>query len=134
MNSTCGKPPRYVTGEAFLHGPIPLSWLNAAGLLGGKALHVGLYLWHLAGLNVSMRVKLPTSKLQQIGVTRQAAYQALAALERQQLLSVERRPGCCAVVTLVFPEPAVSGNVNSGGTCRNARHPSQFVSFFFRGF
>ena len=118
MNSAYGKPPRYITGERFVRGPIPLSWLNGAGLLGGKALNVGLYVWHLAALSASMRVKLPTSMLQHIGVTRQAAYLALAALQRQQLLLVERRPGCCPVVTLVFSEPAVFGNLNSGGTCR----------------
>jgi hypothetical protein len=96
------KPPRYITGELFLRGPIPLSWLAAAGNLGGKALHVGVYIWHLAGLHDSLCVKLPTTRLQDMGVlNRQAAYQALAALERHGLLLIERRPGCCPVVTLI---------------------------------
>ena len=94
-------PPRYVTGEMFVRGPIPLVWLTAAGRLGGRALHVGIFVWYLVGLHDSTRVKLPTRKLQAIGVSRQVAYQALAALERHELVSVERMPGRCPVVTLI---------------------------------
>ena len=102
------KPPRYITGELFLRGPIPLRWLAAAGRLGGKALHIGIYAWYLAGLHDSMCVKLSTSKLQEFGVGRQAAYKALATLEHHHLLFVERRPGCCPVVTLVLRSRVVS--------------------------
>jgi hypothetical protein len=94
------KPPRYISGELFLRGPIPLAWLAAAGQIGGKALHVGVYLWHLAGLNDDMTVKLFTGKLRYIGVTRQAAYLALAGLEREGLIFVERRAGAHPLVTL----------------------------------
>jgi hypothetical protein len=97
------KPPRYISGELFLRGPIPLWWLAAASRLGGKALHIGMYVWYLAGLHDCMRVKVSISKLQDMGVkNRQAAYQALAALEFHHLLFVERRPGCCPVVTLIL--------------------------------
>src|ERR1035437_1582463 len=80
------KPPRHITGELFLRGPIPWQWLAAAGRLGGKALHVGIYVWYLAGLRNSTQVKLSTRGLQEIGVTRKCAHEALATLERQQLL------------------------------------------------
>jgi|NGEPerStandDraft_6_1074524.scaffolds.fasta_scaffold92394_1 hypothetical protein len=96
------KPPRHITGELFLRGPIPWQWLAAAGRLGGKALHVGIYVWYLAGLRNSTQVKLSTRGLQEIGVTRKCAHEALAALERQQLLLVERRPGSCPVVVLIL--------------------------------
>lgn len=102
MIETGPKPPRRVTGELFLRGPIPLAWLAAAGQVGGKALHVGVYVWHLAGLHDSLTVKLSTTKLGQMGVTRQAAYQAIAGLERERLLSVERRPGRNPIVTLIL--------------------------------
>ena len=102
MSGTCAKPQRYISGELFLRGPVPLSWLAAAGQLGGKTLHVGVYAWYLAGLHDSMCVKVSTSKLQEFGVGRQSAYKALAALEHHHLLFVERRPGCCPVVTLVL--------------------------------
>ena len=95
------KPPRFITGELFIRGPIPLWWMAAAGHLGGKVLLVALYLWHLVGLNDCLRVKLATRKLSDMGVTRQAVHRALTALEYHQLLLVERRPGCCPVVTLI---------------------------------
>ena len=94
------KPSRFIQCEPFVRGPIPLGWLAAAGSLGGKAMHVGLYCWYLAGLNDSMEVKLSTSRLKEFGVSRQAVHRALAALERQRLLFVQRRSGCCPVVTL----------------------------------
>jgi DNA-binding GntR family transcriptional regulator len=57
-------------------------------------------------------VKLSTHKLQEIGVSRQAAYRALVELERHKLLSVERKAGRCPVVTLIVPRsqqnPAIS--------------------------
>jgi hypothetical protein len=111
MSDTRARPSRHITGELFLRGPIPLRWLAAASGLGGKALHVGVFVWHLVGLHDSMRVKLSTRKLSNMGVTRQAAYKALVALEQQQLLLVERRPGCCPVVTLILrskPPPVLS--------------------------
>ena len=96
------KPPRYISRELFVRGPIPLWWLAAAGRIGGKALHIGIYAWHLSGLQDDLCVKVSTSKLQEFGVGRQSAYKALAALEHHHLLFVERRPGCCPVVTLVL--------------------------------
>ena len=103
------KPPRYTSDELFLRGPIQLSWLAAAGHLGGRALHVGVYLWHLAGLQDNLRVKLSTRKLRDMGVrNRQATYQALAALERHGLLLIERYPGRCPVVTLILRSHAAS--------------------------
>jgi hypothetical protein len=93
--------PTFITGERFLRGPVPMAWLEQAGRLSGKALHVGLYAWHLAGMSRSMTLKLSTTKLQKIGISRQAAYKALAELERQRLLLVERRRGRCATVTIL---------------------------------
>jgi hypothetical protein len=102
VSSACVKPPRYITGELFLRGPIPLGWLAAANHLGGKVLSLGVYVWHLAGLLNSMRVKLPTRRLLAFGFSRPTIYLALAALEREGLLGVERRPGQCPVVTLIM--------------------------------
>lgn len=95
-------PPRHIIGEAFLRGPIPLVWLAAAGQQPGKALHVGLYCWHMAFIKNSIRIKVSTTKLQALGVNRQAAYKALAALEQQNLIYVERHQGRCPVVTLLI--------------------------------
>jgi hypothetical protein len=103
------SPPRFLKGEPFLSGPIPLSWLTAASLLPGKCLHVGLFVWYLAGLTKSIRVKLSTSKLAAFGVNRQAAYRAVTELENSHLLLVERMPGRCPVVSLVIPTSSSTG-------------------------
>ena len=67
----------------------------------------------VAGLNGGWRVRLSTRKLQHMGVTRQAAYRALVALERDHLPLVERRPGCCPVVTLVTRSRAASATATA---------------------
>jgi hypothetical protein len=106
-------PPQFIVGEPYLRGPIPLAWLNAAGRLPGKALHVGLYCWYLAHLSRSMTFRLSTSKLNEIGVGRQAAYRALADLEHRKLLLVERHRGRCPVVTLsAHPAGVVNQDTN----------------------
>ena len=55
----------------------------------------------MAGLNDDLPVKVSTSKLQDMGVkNRQAAYLALAGLEREGLIFIERRAGANPLVTL----------------------------------
>jgi hypothetical protein len=90
-----------------------MAWLAAASELGGKALAVGLYVWFVAGMDDCLRVRLSTHKLQEFGMTRQSAYQALTALEQSQLISVERRPGSCPFVTLKIGACLVSETANS---------------------
>jgi hypothetical protein len=87
-------------GEKFLKGPVPWTWLSRAGQLPGKALHVGIALWHLAGLNRSGRLALSGSLLRQMGVKRVASYRALTALEQAGLVSVERCVGRQPIVTI----------------------------------
>ena len=90
-------------GEKFLKGPIPLAWLIAAGALPGKSLMVGVGLWFLSGLTGSREIK-PTGRLWQfLSISRQAAYRALAALEKRGLIAVRRRPGCAPIVSLLSP-------------------------------
>ena len=54
----------------------------------------------VAGLNDDRRVQVSTRKLHHMGVTHQSVNWALMVLERDHLLLVERRPGCCPVITL----------------------------------
>lgn len=87
-------------GAKFLKGPVPLPWLIAAGELPGKALVAGMGLWFLSGLTGSKTVK-PTGRLwQSLSISRQAAYRAIAALEKRGLIEVKRQPGCAPIVTL----------------------------------
>ena len=95
--------PRHKGGQKFIKGPIPLVWIQAAakGGRGTKALHVALALWFRAGLENCRVVKLTRSVLQPLGVSPDAARRGLQALEAATLVTVERKPGCCPVVTLL---------------------------------
>jgi len=96
------KPSSRKTSDPFIRGPIPAGWLQAAGRLPGKSLHVGAALWQLAGLR-STRDNLPlsTERVQAFGVTRQAKSRALAELQRAGLVSVESRPGRTPLVSIL---------------------------------
>lgn len=85
----------------FLKGPIPMNWINKAGSLPGKALHIGIILWHLAGMEKSLTVKLSTKKQREMGIKRTTGYTALKKLEEAGLVSVKRRTGRNSVVTLI---------------------------------
>lgn len=93
--------PRPKRGRKFLKGPVPMTWLNTAARQPGKALHVGIALWHLAGLQRSRTVTLSATVLRELGVARTSGYRALAALEAAGLVAVERHPGRCPVVALL---------------------------------
>lgn len=96
-----GQPPRHRPGERFLKGPIPMEWLALAAKLPGKALHVGMAVWHLAGMKRSSTVILTASLLRSLGVTRYAARRALKVLEQAQLVSVGRHRGRNPTVVLL---------------------------------
>jgi hypothetical protein len=98
------KPPRHRAGEKFLKGPVPLTWLARAAQLPGKSLHVGIVLWFVAGLHRRRTVPLSSELLSLLGVDRHAKYRALAWLEHEGLVAIDRRPGCNPIVTLLEPE------------------------------
>ena len=94
-------PPRVRLGGRFLRGPIPMAWLNQAGSLPGKALHVGISIWHWHFIKKGASpIALSVRKLEEIGVKRSSAYRALAALEEAGLISVIRHVGRNPRVTL----------------------------------
>jgi hypothetical protein len=97
------KPVRFRRGQKFLLGPIPWDWLAVAARLPGKALQVGLVIWHLAGLKKAMTIELSRVPLESLGVTRQAAYRGLKALENAGLIKTERRSGRKTQVTILMP-------------------------------
>jgi DNA-binding transcriptional ArsR family regulator len=73
-----------------------------AARLPGKALQVGLAVWHLAGLKNAMTVELSRVPLENLGVTRQAAYRGLKALEDARLIEAARRRGRKTRVTILL--------------------------------
>jgi hypothetical protein len=95
------KPPRHKAGQHFLKGPIPWNWLLKAAQLSGKALHVGICLWYLAGLKSSRIVPMSMQRLLEMGVNRFAAYRGLKALEKVGLVRVARDKGRLSKVELL---------------------------------
>ena len=95
------RPPRRRSGEWFLKGPIPGEWLHRAAKLRGRALHVGLALWHLTALKKCDQVILTWAMLGRFGVSPDSGRRGLAALERAGLVSVVRHRGRCARVTIL---------------------------------
>lgn len=95
------RPPRHKAGEWFLKGPIPGEWLHRAAKLPGHALHVALALWYLAGLEKCRQVKLTWRVYARFAVSPDAGRRGLAALERADLVAVDRHPGRCPVVTIL---------------------------------
>lgn len=98
--SPASRPPHHVKGEMFLKGPIPWSWLVAAGGAKGRALQVAIVLWLEVGMKRSATVRLPHQRLRDMGVDRHAARRGLAALEAAGLVAVERRNGASPIVTV----------------------------------
>lgn len=84
----------------FIKGPIPLAWIEVAAKLPGKVLHVALAIRYLAGMNKLNPFRLSSSTLMVFGVSRQAAYRGLKALEMAGLITVERHPGKNPVITV----------------------------------
>ena len=95
------RPPRPKTGARFLRGPIPWNWICAASRQPGRALPVGIALWHWAGLAGRRTVKLSYKEMTDMGVNRHAVRRGLRCLEAAGLVSVKCRPGCAPEVTIL---------------------------------
>ena len=85
----------------FLKGPIPWSWLSAAMRLPGKALAVGVLVWHLSALRRKRVVKWEPRIARPIGLCRQTIHRGFAALEQAGLIRVERHTGRCPTITIL---------------------------------
>ena len=70
-----------------------MAWLNEAARLPGKALNLGIAIWWLAGMAQTKTFKLTGKALAQLGVSRDAAADALKRLEGRGLIRVQRAPG-----------------------------------------
>ncbi len=87
--------------KKFLKGPVPLDWLQSAGRLPGKALHVGVVLQFLFGVSQSPKVTFSSLLAEEFGVKRHAAYRALKALEQRGLIKIRRGRGKSPIVQLI---------------------------------
>jgi hypothetical protein len=98
----------------FLKGPIPMAWLNVAAKLPGKTLNVGIAIWWLAGMSETAAFKLTRKALDQLGVSRDAASDALKRLEDNGLILVKRSPGQRPIVQIVPVAQSVTKQENTG--------------------
>jgi hypothetical protein len=88
-------------GEPFIKGPIPMSWISCAAKLPGKAIHVALALFWLAGMKPLHKIKVTRQALKYFSVSDDAYRDALPRLEEAGLIKVWRAPGKRAQVEIV---------------------------------
>jgi DNA-binding transcriptional ArsR family regulator len=83
-----------------LWGPIPWRWWRAASQLPGKAPHVALACWLLAGWERSARFEL-NPVWPELGLTQPSTYRGLESLAEAGLLEVARTRGRAPVLTIL---------------------------------
>ena len=88
--------------QEFIKGPLPLPWMIAATVLPGRyPLAVALVIRFRAGLEkTDTKLRLTSKMLKRFGINRQAGYRALATLEDAGLVTVDRNPGRCPLVSI----------------------------------
>jgi len=99
-----GPPPRpgaESQSRYFIKGPIPLLWLQRAAAIPGKALHVALGLWFVKGLCCKATFPFKQKVTADLGVSRDATYDALSRMEEAGLIRVLRHRGRSPVVTVL---------------------------------
>src|SRR5262249_33929289 len=96
--------PRPAKGELYLGGPIPMSWVERAAGLPGRAWHLACALWFQATVTPprSATVELAKKTRRRFGLqSRKTYYRALRSLEGAGLVRVEYRPGRPPLVTIL---------------------------------
>jgi hypothetical protein len=95
--------PRPYKGEPYLGGPIPMSWIERAATLPGRAWHLACALWFeaLCSRRKSPDVRLPAKTRRRFGLSRWSYPRALHALQAAGLIRVGHRTGRAAVITLL---------------------------------
>ena len=107
--------PRHQPRDWFFKGPVPGDWLQRAAALPGRALHVGLAVWHAIALERSDKARLTSKLLLRFGVPPDAGRRGLAALEKAGLVAVVRHPGRCPIVSIV-PISSPTADANTSDT------------------
>jgi hypothetical protein len=89
------------SGQKPLYGPIAWKWLLPCLRLPGKAAHLAMAVWFLAGREWAAQVELAGLNWADFGLTRFSAYRGLEALEKAGLVVVTRRCGQPPLVTIL---------------------------------
>jgi hypothetical protein len=96
-------PPKRRSHYRFLKGPVSLTWLARAAALPGKALAVGIILWHLHGMRRDDPHPIPLGNNlpKKFGISRSAKYRALQWLANAGLVDVDQKTGRNPLVRLI---------------------------------
>ena len=96
------KPKRGRVNGLFLRGPVPMAWFAEAAKSGVSALLLGIVLWHLCGRNHNkLTFSVSNVAVSEFGLSRQAKYRALKALEDAGLIEVHRSGKRSISITLL---------------------------------
>jgi hypothetical protein len=100
----------------YLRGPIDLAWLGRACALPGKALATALAIWWLRGMRKqSVGLCLTSQALKKFAVMNPwAKMRALDALEKAELIRVERQSGKNPLVS-ILEAPDEGGSQQADG-------------------
>ena len=98
INSTAKKS---VPKKHFIKGPIYLDWISPAAQLAGKAINVALAVHWLHGMNQGKPFKITQSALTKFNLSNDAYLDGLRKLEKAKLVSVDRKPGQRALITVI---------------------------------
>ena len=101
-----------------------MSWLLTAARLSGKALHVGVLLWHWRGWKKKNEFGFSGARCaQELGVNRSTVHRALRALEQAHLVQVVWGTNKSPLVRLLDLEPEPREPIPS--TAEAARPPDE---------
>lgn len=93
FNKKTGEMTEWTKSEAFLKGPIPMSWINKVASLPGKVLNVALAIRWLSDMNANQPIKLTRNAMERFNFSSDAAAAALKLMENNGLIKIQRRPG-----------------------------------------
>jgi hypothetical protein len=97
------KLPRPTEDEAYLSGPIPITWIQHATALSGRTWQVATALWFVGNRSrtKSATVTLTEKVRLYFNLSKHAVWRGLQQLAKAGLIRVERRSGRCSAVTIL---------------------------------
>lgn len=105
----------------FIWGPIPGAYVSRAASLPGKSLHVWLALWFEHKRRDGKPIRMTRELLAKFHISPDSTCRALAHLEREGLVSVDRARGKLATIRMLIstamneapPSPPLQSDFNS---------------------
>jgi hypothetical protein len=90
-NNAIKRSTRPIVDEAFLNGPIAISWLSTVCKLGKPAIKTSLALWYISGLcKGRLEFRFNQSRCEAFGLTRFDVRKGLKQLEAAGLIAIPR--------------------------------------------